>query len=366
MGTHLEASLQHDMDLIRSKVSEMSALCERAVTSAVRAVVDQDRQSAYLVILRDQQIDELEQQLDRLCLEFLVRQQPAAGHLRFAYAAIKISTELERVGDHAEAIVRRVIRLSERKTGHPPPEYQEMGNASLAMLREATRAFVQQDAALAHTTMQVEQRVDKMRRALDGTLLRMQRANELDLDQFLLLSTISRRLERITDELRDICAETIYMVTGDYVKHKAPEVFRVLFVDQHDHCRSQMAYAIASSLDLPRLLFTSAGLDPRSIDPRLGPFLAEKGLDLTYHRPKSLDQVPHLSHYHVVVAFDESAYYALRFRRTPTVCIDWPVEDPSAATGTPEEIHAAYERTYETIRAQLLDLIDAISSQEKP
>lgn len=365
MVTHLEASLQHDMDLIRSKVTEMSGQCERALTDAVRALVTGDRQSAYLVILRDQQIDELEQQLDRLCLEFLVRQQPAAGHLRFAYAAIKISTELERVGDHAEAIVRRLIRLENRKTDLPYSHYEDMGRASLNMLREATKAFVQQDVDLANETMKVERTVDRMRRALDTTLLRAQRDGGLDLEQFLLLSTISRRLERISDEVRDICAETVYMCTGDYVKHKAPEVFRVLFVDQHNHCRSQMAEAIAGSLDLGRLLFASAGLEPKSIDPALPAFLTGKGLDISYHRPKSLDQVPNLSHYHVVVAFDESAYYALRFRRTPTVCIDWPVEDPSLATGTPEEIHQAYERAFETIRAQLLDLVDAISSQER-
>ena len=121
------------------------------------------------------------------------------------------------------------------------------------------------------------------------------------------------------------------MCTGDFVKHKSPEAFRILFVDQHNHCRSQMAEAIASTMSHPRLLFSSAGIDPRPIDPRLPEFLAEKGLDLGRHSPKSLAQIPNLDHYHVVVAFDEGAYYALRFRRTPTVCIDWPVEDPSIA-----------------------------------
>ena len=99
MATHLEESLQQDIDRIRRKVTSMAELGERALKDCVRALLERNRQLAYSIIFRDQRIDELEQEIDRLCLEFLVRQQPVAGHLRFAYATIKINLELERVGD---------------------------------------------------------------------------------------------------------------------------------------------------------------------------------------------------------------------------------------------------------------------------
>jgi protein-tyrosine-phosphatase len=202
-----------------------------------------------------------------------------------------------------------------------------------------------------------------MRRALDTDLDRRHDDGTLSLAPFMVLSKISRRIERISDEVRDVCAETIYMCTGDFAKHGSPEAYRVLFVDQHNHCRSQMAEAVAASLNQPRLLVSSAGLDPRPLDPRLPAFLRSKGLDLGQHRPKSIEQIPNLRHYHVVVAFDEGAYYALRFRRTPTVCIEWAVADPSTAEGSPELVHEAYERTFEFISTQLKDLVEAILRQ---
>jgi phosphate transport system protein len=364
MTSQLEASLQHDMDMIRAKVREMSAECERAITGALHALVAPARQSAYLVILRDQYLDELEQQLDRLCLEFLVRQQPAAGHLRFAYAAIKISTELERIGDHAEAMARGALAFDGERPALDYTPFREMGEASLGMLRDAVRAFVEADAEAARATMLVEHNVDRMRRALDTDLDRRHNEGTLALAPFMVLSKISRRIERISDEVRDVCAETVYMCTGDFAKHASAEAYRILFVDQHNHCRSQMAEAIAAALNQPRLVVSSAGLDPRPLDPRLPAFLRSKGLDLGQHRPKSVEQIPNLRHYHVVVAFDEGAYYALRFRRTPTVCIEWAVADPSTVEGTPEQVRDAYEKTFEFIRGQVKDLLEALVRQD--
>jgi phosphate transport system protein len=365
MGSHLEASLQHDIDLIRTQVREMAAQCERAIREAMEALLSGHRQPAYLVILRDQQIDESEQQLDRLCLEFLIRQQPAAGHLRFGYAAIKMSSELERIGDHAEAIARRLLKFESARPSISYAPFDAMANITIAMLRDAVRAFDQKDERLARSTMLVEETIDRMRGELDTTLASMQEDRALTIEGFAILSAISRRIERISDEARDMCFETIYMCTGDFVKHRAPEVFRVLFVDRHNHCRSQMAEAIATNLSLPHMLFTSAGLDPRSIDPRLPPFLAEKGLDVSHHRPKSIDQVPNLSHYHVVIAFDQSAYYSVRFHRTLIVCIDWSVADPSTVEGTAAEVHTAYEHTFTFIRDHLQELVEAISKQDR-
>jgi phosphate transport system protein len=337
----------------------MASLCERAITGAMQALVHGEQQAAYLVILRDQQIDEAEQQLDRLCLEFLVRQQPAAGHLRFAYAGIKISSELERIGDHAETIARRSLKLNPRPDMSYAP-FEAMGTACVQMLRDAVRAFTEHSADLARTTILVEETLDRMRRSLDEELGRLQRAGQLNVKLYAQLLSLSRRLERISDEVRDMCAEVLYMCTGDFVKHDAPEVYRVLFVDQHNHCRSRMAEAIATAMAMPHMLFMSAGLEPRAIDSRLPPFLAAKGMEISHPPPRSLDQVPNLSHYHVVIAFDETAYYSLRFHRTPIVVIDWSVQDPSGVEGSPDEVNAAYEETFGFIRTNLQKLIEAI------
>src|SRR5216110_1350789 len=104
MRSHYEETLQRDIKAIQAKLTKMAQLDERALRDSLKALVERNRQLAYAVILRDQYIDELEKEIDRLCLEFLVRQQPAGAHLRFAYATIKINLELERIGDYAESI----------------------------------------------------------------------------------------------------------------------------------------------------------------------------------------------------------------------------------------------------------------------
>ena len=124
-------------------------MAEQALEDCVKALVAGDRQLAYAVILRDQYIDEKEKEIDRLCLEFLVRQQPVAGTLRFVYSTIRTNLELERVGDYAESIARQVLKVSQLPVDIPKDWYVEIARHSIAMLREAVRAFVEQDAELA-------------------------------------------------------------------------------------------------------------------------------------------------------------------------------------------------------------------------
>ena len=158
MATHLEKSLERDIERIRGEVREMSAVAERSLRDCVRAFVDDNRQLAYAVILRDQYIDEKEKAIDQLCLEFLVRQQPAGAHLRFAYSTIKINLELERVGDYAESVARQVVKLG--KLPQPPETLKqwivEMADRAIPMLHDAVEAFVRQDVELAKKAMEAE------------------------------------------------------------------------------------------------------------------------------------------------------------------------------------------------------------------
>ena len=93
MGTHFERTFEKDLDRIRERLTRMAALGERALKNCVRALRERNRQVAYGVILGDRGIDEMERELDQLCLEFLVRQQPVAGPLRFAYSTIPAFAE---------------------------------------------------------------------------------------------------------------------------------------------------------------------------------------------------------------------------------------------------------------------------------
>ena len=361
MATRLEESLERDVERIRQKIREMSSLAEQALRDGVEALTTGDRQRAYAVILRDQYIDEKEKEIDRLCLEFLVRQQPVGVHLRRAYSAIKINLELERVGDYAESVARQLLRLKSLPPPNPIRErIVEMANLAIPMLHDAVEAFLANDPALAKDVILVEPAVDELQSKLNGDLLDALRQETVELEALEPLVNIGRRFERVADQARNVCMETLYMCTGEYAKHPGADTFRILFVGEHNACRSQMAEGIAQSLGQPKFIFSSAGVDPRAIDPRTLAFLKEKGLDTSRLAPKAIHQVPNLDHYQVVVGVAPEAQQA--FPRSPRklVYVDWSIDDPSRVQGSPEEVRSAYEAAFRFLSSHVRDLVGAV------
>jgi phosphate transport system protein len=353
------------MDRIRGKLTEMAELGERAVQGCLRALQERNRQLAYSVIIRDQRIDELEKEVDRLCLEFLVRQQPVAAPLRFAYSTIKVNSELERVGDYAESMARQSLKLLALNVPAPLDRFVAIADLSVPMLRDAVRAFVTQDAELASKTIATEDAVDGLKSKLNKDLVELFKDGKLPFEALNPCMQIARRLERVSDQARNICIETLYVSTGEYAKHPGAEVFRVLFVDEHNACRSQMAEAIGESLNQPKFLFTSAGLDPQPIEPATAAYLKEKGVDVSRKAPKALNQVPHLDHYHVIVTLAKEAQKAFPPRPRKLVFLDWTVKDPSAVQGSPAEVRAAYDQTYQFLHDHIKDLVEAVLGNDQ-
>lgn len=364
MATHFEASMQRDIERIRVKISAMADLCEGALKDCISALRDRNRQLAYTVILRDKRIDELEKEVDRLCLEFLVRQQPVAGPLRLAYSTIRINLELERIGDYAESIARQSLKLMPLEIPLPVERLEEIANLSIPMLHDAVKAFVEQNEELARRTIESEDAVDVLKSKLNKDIIALFRESKIPFEALNPLMMITRRLERVSDQARNICMEVLYMCTGEYTRHQGSEVFRFLFVDEHNSCRSQMAEAIGASLDQPEFMFASAGVDPQPIAPATLEFLKAKGIDTTRLAPKSIEQIPNLDHYHVIVVLDPKAKRAFPVKPRKTVILDWTVADPSSATGPAAEVRAAYDGTYQFLHEHLKDLVEAVGDED--
>ena len=360
--THYEETLQRDIERIRAKVRQMAALAERSLKSCMKALTESNRQLAYSVIVRDQRIDELEKEIDRLCLEFIVRQQPVAGTLRFAYAAIKINSELERVGDYAESMARQILMLSDhgaqvppgalrghRRPGHPDAARLGRGLRQPGRRRWPRRRWRPRRTSIGCAT------------SCRPSWCSLQQKGQLPLEALSPLMTIVNRFERVGDQAKAICQEVLYMCTGEYLKHHGSDVFRLLFVDEHNSCRSQMAEAIGNSLGQPKFVFSSAGLERRPIDPTTLSFLRDKGLDIARHTlegdrpdpaPGPLPDhrgpgrggpagVPAAAHQGGVPGLERAAI-------------------PRRSSGTPAEIRAAYEETYEFLHAHIQDLVEAV------
>jgi phosphate transport system protein len=352
--------MERDVARLRTKVAEMCDLAEKALRDCVEALVENNRQLSYAVILRDDFIDEKEKELDRLCLEFLVRQQPVAGLLRMAYSTIKINQELEQVGDYAEDIARQALKLGDLPAEVSKERFVEISNLSITMLHDAIRAFLDQDAELARKIMVVEETVDVLKSNLNTDIVELYHEDKIPFETVRPLTTIARRLERVTDRGRNICLEILYMCTGEYAKHEGSDVCRMLFVDRHNACRSQMAEAIANALGQPHFIFNSAGLSPTTLDPSTVKFMREKGYDISRAAPKGIIQVPHLDHYEVVVGLDPEVPQA--FPRLPrkVIFLDWSTKDPSQMEGPREEVETAFEETFQFIMTHVRDLVEAI------
>jgi phosphate transport system protein len=362
---HLEAVLQHDIDLIRNKMLEMVALDEQALTRALHAFLKRDGQLAYSVILRDQDVDALDTELDRLCLEFILRHQPAAGHLRFVYSASKIVNLLERIGDYAESIARQVLLISSLPFEVPTDKFNELANMAIPMLHNAVHAFVNKNPDLARATMASEPRVNQVRDSLNADLVEWRQQGRLPLEALPPMITVARRFERVSDQATNICEQALYFATGEYLRHLPREGYRVLFVDETNGCLSRIAEAIATQMEAKRFSFSSAGLTAGAVDPQTIWFLAEKGVDISHQSSRSLEQVPDFDQMQVIVALCKEAERAFPHKPTKTLGLHWLVPDPSKARGTPEEVRAKYERAHKSLTNHIRDLVQAILGNDQ-
>jgi len=360
MPAYFEQSLQRDIDRIRGHAAEMARRADRALRDSLKALREKNRTLAFSVILRDQHIDELEKELDRLCLEFLVRQQPAGALLRLAYATIRTNLELERVGDYAEGIARQVLKLTSIDLPVPVERFEEMANLSIPMLHDAIKSFVEQNVELARQTMATEETVDVLKSRLNADLIRLVGKKDVPFEVLNALMMIARHFERVSDQARNICTEVLYMCTGEHSRHKGSEAIRLLFVDMRNSCRSQMAEAIANSLNRSHFIFSSAGLEPGAVDSMTISFLKDKGIDASRQISKGVDRIPNLDHYQIMVALAPEAKRVFPGPPTKMICLDWSLKDPSKVQGTPAEIRTAYEQTYQFLQAHIQDLVEAV------
>jgi phosphate transport system protein len=366
MQSYLEESFRIDIDRIRSNIVQMADFVEESLHNSIKAFTEFDHQLAYAVILRDLYVDEKEKEIDRLCIDFFVRRQPVAFPVRFAYSAVKLNLEIERIGDYAESIARMILKMKEKPAESVKDGIIEIADLSTAMFHDSILSFVKQDPELAKKAIAVEDTVDLLRLTLNKRLVELLEKKTITFDMFEPLMGIIRRFERVSDQARNICMEVLYMCTGEQVKHPGAEAFRILFVDDHDRCRSRMAEAVALSYNNPRFIFTSAGHDPESKNGETKNFLNSKGFEVSDAAPKAVLKIPNIDHYQVIVALSPEAGKMFHQGPSKTIFLDWSTDDPSTMAGDQKTIYKAYEKTFTFIKAHVNDLVKAILGTETP
>lgn len=212
---------QDELDTLKTKLVEMAGLAESAVRDAVTALLEREPAKAQRVIDKDGVIDDLEMDIEERSVKLLALQQPMAGDLRLITMAMKISSDLERVGDHAVNIAETVQWLAESPPFPVLPEIEEMVRLSTLMLKDALDAFVRRDPSLARDILKRDDRVDELHENVFRILLTHMMEDPRKIGAGMDLLLISGNVERIADLATNVSEDVVYLVEGRSIKHHA-------------------------------------------------------------------------------------------------------------------------------------------------
>ncbi len=320
--SHYEERLQTDLDAIRDQVEAVGKAVTVAVQRASRSLLAFDRAEAAETILGDMPINRAIRAIDKECHLFVARHLPSAGVLRFISSVLRLTIGIERIGDYAAKMARETVQLSEPVSDIVARDVELMSEQSIGMLKQALRSFIDGDAEHARGTMGMAAQVDSSFERVWFDLLREGEEKSRSIADLFALLTVFRRLERISDQAKNICEETVFAVTG---KTKAPKLYRVLFVDGPNSCWSPLAEAVAAKGFPNSGAYASAGWAPAdAIEPALEAFLESKGIPSRHARPVALPTThDELDDYHVIVNLGTGLHGHLAERPFKTVLLDW-------------------------------------------
>jgi phosphate transport system protein len=213
---------REELEALQGRLLEMGGLAEERVRAAIQGLVTRDPALFEKVLLGDEPINQLHIEVDNRCFRLLALHQPMATDLRAIVAAVKINTDLERVGDLAV----NIAEAGTRYISHPPVkkliDIPQMGDIAQSMLRDALDAFVKRDTRLAHEVLNEDDRLDSLKTQVFRDLLTYMLKDQSTVEPSLDLILVSRHLERIGDHATNIAEDVIFMVSALDVRHHPP------------------------------------------------------------------------------------------------------------------------------------------------
>jgi phosphate transport system protein len=218
---HILGTFDEALASLRNNVLMMSGLAERSLDRAMKGLVERDDDLCANAIADDEEIDQLEKQVDKDGVDLLLRFQPVASDLRRVVSAMKLSPNIERVGDQATNIARRARKLNK----HPPlPEVDlipPMYAHALTMFKDGIDAFVREDEDLARSVIPRDNDLDEMNRSANRALIERMAHDPDQLRGYLNLIFVSRCLERVGDHATNIAEDAVYAAAAEDIRHQS-------------------------------------------------------------------------------------------------------------------------------------------------
>ena len=215
-----------ELDDLHQRLLQMGGLVESVIRKAVRALVDRDKNVADQVFQDEERINQMEVEIDDIGTRLLALHQPVARDLRFLTAALKINTDLERMGDLAVNITERALSLISMPPVKPLIDIPKMANLVEQMLLRSLGAFVNGDAEMAKIVLLSDDEVDRLRDAIYRELVAFMQQDPASVQSAVDLMFVARDLERIADHSTNIAEDVDYLVQGVDVRHRAVEAMK--------------------------------------------------------------------------------------------------------------------------------------------
>lgn len=216
-----ETQFQRELEELKENLLKMATLVEGTIHDAVHSLVKRDSDLANQIFEREKQINEMELLIDDMCLKLLARRQPMAVDLRFITSAMKITTDLERMGDQAVNIAERAISLNQEPQLKPYIDLPRMADIAQSMVKDVLDAFVQRDVKLARSVCERDDLVDGLNDQVFRELLTYMMSDPKTTTRAVHLMIVARCLERIADHATNIAEDVIFMVEAKVIKHHA-------------------------------------------------------------------------------------------------------------------------------------------------
>lgn len=205
---------EHELNLLNDDIKEMGRLVEDSIEQCFIAFEDQDFEKAEDIIKGDRTINDLERAIESRCLSLILRQQPVAGDLRVVSSALKVVTDLERIGDHASDIAELILRIKGQHIYHVVRHIPAMAAAAKEMVHTSIEAFISQDLETAKEIEKSDDVVDELFSKVKTDVVSLLTQSTEQIDQCIDLLMIAKYLERIGDHAVNVCEWTEFSKTG--------------------------------------------------------------------------------------------------------------------------------------------------------
>jgi phosphate transport system protein len=215
----MQRHFDQELAILKEKLLTMASHAEGSVTKAIRALVERDDSLAREVKEQDSILDQFEIEIDEFAISLLALKAPLATDLRLITTAMRISHDLERVGDEATTISRRALELNQEPQLKPYVDIPRMAEMGLSMLHDAIDAFVNKDSAKARAVIPRDKDVDALNKQLHRELVSFVIEDPTTITRALNLMVISKSLERIADHATNVAEEVVYLYEGRDIRH---------------------------------------------------------------------------------------------------------------------------------------------------